>query len=253
MVVLSLFLFIGFQINDAKCREYYRTFEIIGITANSMTLKDSDGNVITVDKKPEDLKVGYNVRYDSVRKRLHRDRWQDYEVTAISNDAITLHHKSGDVLSVAGNYTREFAVGDQVRYDSVGNKLEPAEKGTGQWKQYTVVAESSDKITLQDRDGQKIILYFNNNLYPEQTGVYLGKYNVGDHVRYNAATNQLRKGIIRTYDWHDYKVKEVTEKQIILINKDKEEVTLKNKYDGEFQAGDPVKYDRLNDMLKKAR
>jgi hypothetical protein len=93
----------------------------------------------------------------------------------------------------------------------------------------------------------------NNNLYPERRGVYIGKYKVGDLVRYNASSNKLKKGVIRTYDWQEYEVKVVTDAKLILINKNKEELVLENTYDSQFKAGDPVKYDRLNDLLKKLR
>ena len=35
--------------------------------------------------------------------------------------------------------------------------------------------------------------------------------------------------------------------------KKRKEVELENTYDIRFNAGDPVKYDRLNNLLKKAR
>ena len=92
-----------------------------------------------------------------------------------------------------------------------------------------------------------------NNLYPERRGVYIGKYKVGDLVRYNASTNKLKKGVLRTYDWQDYEVKERTEDQLILINKKQEELILENTYGTRFNAGDLVKYDRLNNLLKKVR
>ena len=57
-----------------------------------------------------------------------------------------------------------------------------------------------------------------NNLYPERRGVYIGRYKVGDLVRYNPSTNKLKMGVLRTYDWQDYMIKEVTEDQLILIN-----------------------------------
>ena len=254
VIILSLLLFIGFSGNDVKSKEYYRTFEIIGISGKTLTLQDSDGNVIQAEKDPgHNYMVGYKVRYDSVRKRLRGYRWQDYEVIAISDDSITLKHKSGDILKVAGNFTRDYKVGEQVRYDSVGKKLQPVDEDAGQWKQYTVVAESSDNITLRATDGSKIIVYVNNNLYLEQRRVYLPRYKVGDLVRYNAATNKLRKGVIRTYDWQDYEVKKVNANQIVLINKDKGELILQNDYGYELQPGDKVKYDRLNDRLKKTR
>jgi hypothetical protein len=93
----------------------------------------------------------------------------------------------------------------------------------------------------------------NNNVYPERRGVYIGKYKVGDLVRYNASSNKLKKGVIRTYDWQEYEVKEVTADQLILIDKNNEELVLENTYGSQYNAGDPVKYDRLNNLLKKLR
>ena len=252
ILVIFLFIFTAFHHSEAKRKNYYRTFEILSITEKGLTLQDNDGNIIEVDKDPGDYKVGYKVRYDSVRNRLRGYRWQDYKVSAISSDKITLRHETGDTLSVGGNYVGKYDVGDQVRYDSVGNKLQPDED-SGQWKQYTVVEALSNKIILQSNYGQQIILQMDNNLYPERRGVYIGKYKVGDLVRYNATTNKLKKGVLRTYDWQDYKIKEVTEDQLILINKNKKELILENTYRTQFNAGDLVKYDRLNNLLKKTR
>ena len=250
--LVAIFIFTAFHQSEAKRKNYYRTFKIIGITENGLTLQDNDGNIIEVDKDPSDHKVGYKVRYDSVRKRLRAYSWQDYKVSAISSDSITLQHETGDTLSVGGNYVGKYDVGDQVRYNSVDNKLQPDE-GSGQWKQYTVVEAFSNKIILQSNYGQQIILQMDNNLYPERRGVYIGKYKVGDLVRHNATTNKLKKGVLRTYDWQDYKIKEVTEDQLILINKNKKELILGNTYRTQFNAGDLVKYDRLNNLLKKTR
>lgn len=252
ILVIFLFIFTAFHHSEAKRKNYYRTFEIIDITENGLTLQDNDDNIIEVDKDPKDYKVGYKVRYDSVRNRLRGYRWQDYEVSAIFGDSITLQHKTGDTLSVGGNYAGKYDVGDQVRYNSVDNKLQPDE-GSGQWKQYTVVEALSNKIILQSKDGQEIILQMDNNLHPERRGVYIGKYKVGDLVRYNASTNKLKKGVRRTYDWQDYKIKEVTEDQLILVNKNEKELILENTYRTQFTAGDLVKYDRLNNLLKKTR
>ncbi len=246
------FVFTAFQYSEAKRKNYYRTFEIIAITGNGLTLQDNDGNVIEIDKDPGDFKVGYNVRYDSVRKRLRAYRWQEYRVIAVSGNSITLQHKTGDILSVTGNYAGKYEIGDQVRYDSIGNKLQTHDE-SGQSKQYTVVAASSNNITLEAKDGQKVILHLDNNLYQERRGMYIGKYKVGDLVRYNATTNKLKKGVLRTYDWQDYEIKQVSEDQLILVNKDEEEMILENTYGSKFHTGDLVKYDRLNNLLKKVR
>ena len=105
ILVLTFTIFAVFQQSDAKSKNHYRTYEIISITENGLTLQDNDGNVIVVNKNPEDYKVGYKVRYDSIRKRLRAYRWQDYKVMAISGDSITLQHKTGDTLPVEGNFS----------------------------------------------------------------------------------------------------------------------------------------------------
>jgi hypothetical protein len=270
--IVSFLVFTGFHFNEVSAEDYYRTFEIIGLDANSLTLKDNDGNVIEVEKAaPEDYKIGYKVRYDSVRNRLKPYRWQEYKVTAVSDDSITLEHKSGDTLNLPGNYSNEYKVGDSVRYDSIGDKLQPYDE-TSQWQQYTVIAESRNQIVLRNNQGEEIMLKVNNNKYAEpvpmgdglslrlnnneftdQRGLYIPMYEVGDKVRYNAKNNKLKKETHRTYDWQDYEIKEITEEKLFLVNEKGKEVTLKNTYGNEYRAGDKVKYDRLNNILKKAR
>ena len=98
--LISLFIFIGYQNSDAKSENFYRTYEIVSITENGLTLQDSYDNVIEVKKDPKNYKVGYKVRYDKIRKRLRGYRWQDYEVTAVYDEKITIRHKSGDTLTV---------------------------------------------------------------------------------------------------------------------------------------------------------
>jgi hypothetical protein len=255
-LILLFFVITGFSGNQShggrKGQDFYRTFEIIDIIDDTMVLQDNDGNLIVVDKDPANFKIGYKVRYDSVRKRLRAYRWQDYEVVTISRDSIKLKHKTGDILSVKGNYTGKYEVGDLVRYDSVDSKLQ-RDDDSGQWRQYTVVAASSTEITLESKTGQQIILHMDNNLYLAPRGIYIGKYKVGDLVRYNAASNKLKKGEIRTYDWQEYEIKEVTKEHLVLLNKLQEELILENTYGSKFNAGDRVKYDRLNNLLKKTR
>lgn len=251
-LVVFFFSIISLQHNEAKSKNFYRTFEIIAITDKGLTLQDNDGNLIEVAKDAGDYKAGYNVRYDSVRNRLKAYRWQDYEVAEISSGSITLQHKTGDIISVAGNYAGRFDIGDQVRYDTIDKKIQPA-ADYGLWKQYTVSATSSTEIIIENTAGEKLAVLLNNNLYPEHRGVYIAKYKVGDMVRYNAETNNLKKGVIRTYDWQYYEIKAVNDEQVVLINKDREEVTLDNTYDTELKAGEQVKYDRINNLLKKVR
>ena len=121
--VISVFVFIGFQSSNAAKDDYYRTYEIIEITENGLTLQDSKGNTIEIDKDPKDYKVGYIVRYDKIRNRLRKNIWQKYKVTAMTRDTVTLQHKTGDTLTVDGYYTGKYNVGDQVRYNSDRNKL----------------------------------------------------------------------------------------------------------------------------------
>ena len=124
VLIITITIFIGFQHSEATKKDYYRTYEIIKITENGLTLQDINSNIITADKDPNNYKVGYSVRYDKIRKRLRLNRWQDYEVVATSGNIITLRHKTGDTITVEKNYTDKYNVGDQVRYDSVDNKLQ---------------------------------------------------------------------------------------------------------------------------------
>ena len=105
-------------------------------------------------------------------------------------------------------------------------------------------------IRSPSKDGQQIILHNDNNQYP---GIFLGQYKVGDLVRYNAAINKLSKRVIRTYDWQDYKVKEINSAQIVLRDNKGNDLVLENIYKLQLEPGDPVKYDRINNMLKKSR
>ena len=101
--VISVFIFIGFQLSEATKDDYYRTYEIIGITENGLTLQDSKGNTVEIDKNPKDYKVGYIVRYDKIRNRLRKNSWQEYKVTAVTRHAVALKHKTGDTLSDQSN------------------------------------------------------------------------------------------------------------------------------------------------------
>jgi hypothetical protein len=134
LLIVSIFILIGFEQSEATKNDYYRTYEIVGITDNGLTLQDSSGNIIKADKDPKDYKVGYKVRYDKIRKRLKLNRWQDYEVIAISANKITLQHKTGDTVTADMNYKDKYNVGDLVRYDSVDKKLQP-QKDSGQLQQ----------------------------------------------------------------------------------------------------------------------
>ena len=91
-------------------------------------LEDSKGNIIEIDRDPTAYKVGYIVRYDKIRNRLRKNPWQKYTVSAVSRGTISLQHKGGETLSVDGYYTGKYNIGDQVRYNSVKNKLKAAEE-----------------------------------------------------------------------------------------------------------------------------
>ena len=132
--VISVFILILFQYANASKKDYYSTYEIIEITENGLTLEDSSGNIVIADTNSQDYRVGYKVRYDKIRKRLRLNRWQDYEVSTVSGDEITLKHKTGDTISVKKNYTDKYNVGDLVRYDSVSEKIQ-REKEFGQLNQ----------------------------------------------------------------------------------------------------------------------
>ncbi|MFC1844068.1 hypothetical protein ACFLZ5_04700 [Thermodesulfobacteriota bacterium] len=132
--VISVFILILFQYANASKKDYYSTYEIIEITENGLTLEDSSGNRVIADKNPKDYKVGYKVRYDKIRKRLKLNRWQHYGVIAVSEDEITLKHKTGDTITMKKNYTDKYNVGDLVRYDSATKKLQ-REKDSGQLNQ----------------------------------------------------------------------------------------------------------------------
>jgi len=242
----------GFQLDEAEGRDYYRTFTIIDATENSLTLQDSDGNIIEVDKDPGEYKVGYKVRYDSIRKRLRAYRWQNYTVNAIDNTNITLQHETGDIISVSGNYTKKYNIGDAVRYDSVDGKLQP-DKDSTQWNQYTVIAASRDQVVIRSNLGEEIVLNMDNNKVAEYRGVYIPLYEAGDLVRYDAKNNKLKKEVRRTYDWQEYEIKEISDQELVLVNKANEILVIENTYGAKFKAGDQVKYDRLNKLLKKAR
>ena len=132
---LGIFVFIifisiltGFQMSGASNKDYYRTYEIIEITENGLILQDSTGNTIEIDKDPKNYKVGYIVRYDKIRNRLRGNQWQEYTVTAVFSNTVSLQHKSGETLSVDGYYSGKYNVGDQVRYNSARKELKAAKE-----------------------------------------------------------------------------------------------------------------------------
>ncbi len=128
--ILILFLFCVLESSYGDM--YYRTYEIIAISVNNLTLVDNDGNQIEVNKDPKDYKVGYKVRYDNVRDILKIERWQDYTVLEISGDSITLLHRNGDKFKLESgdlkSHISDFKKGYAVSYDSVGKELKLTEK-----------------------------------------------------------------------------------------------------------------------------
>jgi hypothetical protein len=124
-------LFMFCTISSSFGDTFWRTYEVVAISDNSLTLVDSDNIQIEVSKDPKDYKVGYKVRYDDVRDVLKKDRWQDYTVRKISSSSITLVHKTGDTLTLkAGDlktHINKFKKGDHVSYDSVGKHLKLTE------------------------------------------------------------------------------------------------------------------------------
>ena len=128
-VITMLFLFC--TISSSFGDTFWRTYEVVAISANSLTLVDSDGIQVEVNKDPKDYKVGYKVRYDDVRDVLKKDRWQDYTVRKVSSSSITLVHKTGDSLTLGSGDVKtqlgKFKKGDAVSYDSVDKHLKLTE------------------------------------------------------------------------------------------------------------------------------
>jgi hypothetical protein len=127
LVCLFMFSFASTGFGDT----YWRTYEVVAISDNSLTLVDSDNTQIEVNKDPKDYKVGYKVRYDDVRDVLKKNRWQNYTVRKVSSSSITLVHKTGDTLTLGSGDVKthlgKFKKGDTVRYDSIDKHIKLAE------------------------------------------------------------------------------------------------------------------------------
>jgi hypothetical protein len=107
---------------------FWRTYEVVSISDDSLMLVDEDGNQIEVNNQDNiAVKVGYKVRYDNVRKILKIDRWQDYTVRNVSSSSITLEHKTGHTITLGSGDVKtplgKFKEGDHVSYDSVEKHL----------------------------------------------------------------------------------------------------------------------------------
>ena len=127
LAILFLLCFASSSFGDT----YWRTYEVVAISDNSLTLVDNKGIQVEVNKDPKDYKVGYKVRYDDVRDTLKKDRWQDYTVRKVSASSITLVHKTGDTLTLGSGDVKthlgKFKKGDAVRYDSIDKHIKLAE------------------------------------------------------------------------------------------------------------------------------
>ena len=131
LIPVSVLLFLVFGLGSSLGDTYWRTYEVVAKSADSLTLVDSDGTQVEVNKDPENYGVGYRVRYDDVRDVLKKDRWQDYTVRKVSSNIITLVHKSGDTLKLESadlkTHFNKFKKGDMVSYDSVDRHLKLTE------------------------------------------------------------------------------------------------------------------------------
>jgi hypothetical protein len=248
--VASLCTLLIYQISFA--RDNYKTYDVVEVYEDGLALRDREGNIIDVDKDPEGYKAGYKVRYDSTRNRLKKYRWQDYEVRGVTNKVITLKHNTGDEITVQGNFKGKYNIGDKVRYDSVGEKIQQ-EKELIQWEQYEVVDAVYNKLTLQSKSGETVILYAKEIAGFRNQGEYFGRYEVGDLVQYDAENNKLKKGGRKTYQWKDYEIISIAGNSITLRNDLGEELVLHGKNTRRYRVGDLVKYDAINDIIKKRR
>ena len=121
-------LFLLCTISSSFGDTFWRTYEVVAISGNSLTLVDSDGIQIEVNNKDNlNITVGYKVRYDNVREILKKDRWQDYTVVKVSASSITLRHANGDQLKFKSGdlktHLGKFKKGDKVSYDSVDQHI----------------------------------------------------------------------------------------------------------------------------------
>jgi len=247
-LVVSLCILLGDQ--NSFARDNYKTYEVIEVYENGLTLRDRQGNVIDVDKASEGYKAGYKVRYDSTRNRLKKYRWQDYEVRDVTYKVITLKHQTGEEISVHGNFSGKYAIGDRVRYDAVDGKILP-EKKRIQWKQYKVIEAAYNKLTLQSNSGEITVLHAQK--FVDFHREYFGSYEVGDQVQYDAENNKLKKGGRKTYQWNDYEVVSISDNSITLRSDQGEQLVLHGKYVRRYRVGDLVKYDALNDIIKRRK
>ena len=123
LLLSGFFLIVSLNCSTARGDTYWRTYTIVGISGNNITLADKDGNQYLIQEDPKDYKAGYKVRYDSVRHILKKERWQEYKIKKISNETITLKHENGDILKVRNTYGGKFEEGDKVRFDTTSEDM----------------------------------------------------------------------------------------------------------------------------------
>lgn len=72
ILLLLLLLTCTWNLSYAKKFVNYRTYEIVKVTENSITMRYKDGKEYILHWKPKGLKVGDKVRYDRRRHKLKR-------------------------------------------------------------------------------------------------------------------------------------------------------------------------------------
>jgi hypothetical protein len=127
LVPMLAIMFLLCTISTSFGDTYWRTYEVLAKSDNSLILVNSAGGQIEVFKDPQDYKVGYKVRYDSVRNILKKYHWQDYTVRKVSSSSITLKHKTDDSLTLKSGEVKthfnKFKKGDAVSYDAANKHL----------------------------------------------------------------------------------------------------------------------------------
>ncbi len=71
-VIILLTLFSGMSTSFAKKGVKWRTYEIVKLTEDSITVKSKGGVELVINKPPKDYKVGDKVRYSKKRNRLKK-------------------------------------------------------------------------------------------------------------------------------------------------------------------------------------
>jgi hypothetical protein len=84
-------------------------------------------------------------------------------------------------------------------------------------------------------------------------GQYFGKFEIGDLVEYDAERNKLKKYGRKTYQWKDYTVESTSVGSITLRSEQGEKLILQGNYARLYRTGDLVKYDAINNIIKKRK